>query len=71
MVGYSVITPFKRLAEFISYDDARKLVEDNIKSGDTVVEIYSGKIKPAHYTAEKFLAEMAETRRKYGQDCYD
>lgn len=61
MVGYSVIAPFKRLAEFVCWEDAKDIVEKNIRPGDTVVEVHSmGTVK---LTAEEFLAKQEKIRK--------
>ncbi len=66
LVGHSVITPLNRLAEFVSYDEARALVEASLKDGDTVLEVYQSSGREASYTAEEFKLEQEQIRLKYG-----
>ena len=58
LVGHSVITPLARLTEWISYDEARALVEGNLYPGDTVTEVYTSTGRAVEYTTEGFVAEQ-------------
>ena len=61
LVGHSVITPLARLAEWLDYNEAKELVERNLKPGDTVTEVYtSGNV--AEYTAKAFIAREESIR---------
>ena len=62
LVRHSVITPLARLAEWVSYDEARALVERNLNPGDTVTEVYTSTGQVVEYTAEGFVAEQESIR---------
>ena len=62
LVRHSVITPLARLAERVSYDEARALVEQNLKPGDTVTEVYTSTGQVVEYTTESFVAEQESIR---------
>ena len=67
LVGHSVITPLARLAEWVSYDEARALVERNLKPGDTVTEVCTSTGRVVEFTTEGFVAEQ-ESIREWDKD---
>ena len=62
LVGHSVTTPYKRLAEFIPYDEARALVESQLQDGDTVTERYQSSGNEVSLTAAEFRGEQERIR---------
>ena len=65
LVGHSVLTPDHRLAKFVSYDDARALIESRLQDGDTVTEEYQSG-RQVSYTAAEFRAEQENIRKRLG-----
>ena len=62
LVGHSVITPLARLAEWLDYDEAKALVEQNLRPGDTVTEVYTSSSRVVEYSAKAFWAKQEAIR---------